>query len=37
LIAAYEGSTILASALNKPDVMARQSRRLQRWIDTLQS
>jgi TetR/AcrR family transcriptional regulator, transcriptional repressor for nem operon len=37
LIAAYEGSTILASALGEPEVMAQESRRLQRWIDTLQS
>ena len=37
LIAAYEGSTILASALGQPELMARQSRRLQRWIDTLQT
>jgi AcrR family transcriptional regulator len=37
LIAAYEGSTVLASALGQPELMARQSRRLQRWIDTLQT
>src|SRR5262245_51715801 len=37
LIAAYEGSTILASALGEPEVMAQECRRLQRWIDTLQS
>jgi TetR/AcrR family transcriptional regulator, transcriptional repressor for nem operon len=37
LIAAYEGSTILASALGQPELMAQQSRRLQRWIDTLQT
>ena len=36
LIAAYEGSTILASTLGQPELMARQTRRLQRWIDTLQ-
>jgi AcrR family transcriptional regulator len=35
LIAAYEGSSILSNALAQPDLMARHTRRLQRWIETL--
>lgn len=35
LVASYEGSAVLTSALGQPDLMARQARRLQRWIDTL--
>jgi AcrR family transcriptional regulator len=34
LVAAYEGTTIIVSALGQPDLMTRQVRRLQRWIDT---
>jgi AcrR family transcriptional regulator len=35
LVAGYEGSALLSSALGQPELMARQARRLQRWIDRL--
>jgi AcrR family transcriptional regulator len=35
LIAAYQGSAVLTSTLGHPELMARQARRLQRWIDAL--
>jgi TetR/AcrR family transcriptional regulator, transcriptional repressor for nem operon len=35
LLAAYEGSAVLINALDQPDLMARQARRLERWIDAL--
>jgi TetR/AcrR family transcriptional regulator, transcriptional repressor for nem operon len=35
LLAAYEGSALLASTLRDPDVLIRAGRRLDRWIDTL--
>lgn len=35
LVAAYQGSAVLANALGQPEVLARQARRLQRWIETL--
>jgi len=35
LIAAYQGSTVLTSALGQPELMARQARRLERWIEAL--
>jgi AcrR family transcriptional regulator len=35
LVAGYEGSALLSSALGQPELMARQARRLQRWIETL--
>jgi AcrR family transcriptional regulator len=35
LVASYEGSTILSNALGKPELMARQARRLKRWIEAL--
>ena len=35
LIAAYEGSALLASTLRDPSVLSRAARRLSRWIDTL--
>jgi AcrR family transcriptional regulator len=37
LIAAYQGSAVLASALGQPDLMARQARRLEKWIEALQT
>jgi AcrR family transcriptional regulator len=37
LVASYEGSAVLASALGQPELMARQTRRLQRWIEALQA
>jgi AcrR family transcriptional regulator len=35
LVASYQGSAVLSNALGQPDLMARQARRLQRWIDVL--
>jgi hypothetical protein len=35
LVAGYEGSAVLSSALSQPELMARQARRLQRWIERL--
>jgi AcrR family transcriptional regulator len=35
LVASYEGSAVITSALGQPELMARQARRLQRWIEAL--
>jgi TetR/AcrR family transcriptional regulator, transcriptional repressor for nem operon len=35
LLAAYEGSALLANTLRDPGVMSRSARRVERWIDTL--
>jgi AcrR family transcriptional regulator len=35
LMAAYQGSAILTSTLGQPEIMAREARRLQRWIGEL--
>ena len=35
LIAAYEGSALLASTMRDPSVLTKAARRLSRWIDTL--
>lgn len=35
LVASYQGSAVLASALAQPELMARQARRLERWIESL--
>ena len=35
LLAAYEGSALLANTLGDPDVLSRAARRLGHWIDTL--
>jgi AcrR family transcriptional regulator len=35
LVASYEGSAVLTGVLGQPELMARQTRRLQRWIETL--
>jgi AcrR family transcriptional regulator len=35
LIAAYQGISLLTNALGDPDLMAREGRRLERWIDSL--
>jgi AcrR family transcriptional regulator len=35
LLAAYEGSALLANTLRDPAVLSRAARRLDRWIDTL--
>ncbi len=33
LLAAYQGSAVLTATLGQADLMSRQARRLQRWID----
>jgi AcrR family transcriptional regulator len=35
LLAAYEGSALLANTLRDPDILSKAARRLDRWIDTL--
>ena len=35
LLAAYEGSALLANTMRDPSVLSRAARRLGRWIDTL--
>jgi TetR/AcrR family transcriptional repressor of nem operon len=35
LLAAYEGSALLANTLGDPNVLSRAARRLNHWIDTL--
>lgn len=35
LLAAYEGSALLANTMRDPDILTSSARRLERWIDTL--
>jgi AcrR family transcriptional regulator len=35
LVAAYQGSALLANTFRDPNILAREARRLNRWIDTL--
>jgi hypothetical protein len=35
LIAAYQGISLLTNTFRNPDIMLRESRRLERWIDSL--
>jgi AcrR family transcriptional regulator len=35
LLVGYQGSAVLTNALRQPDLMARQARRLEKWIDGL--
>jgi AcrR family transcriptional regulator len=35
LVAAYEGSALLSNTFRDPNILAREARRLNRWIDTL--
>ena len=35
LLAAYQGVALLANAFRDPDLMAREGRRLERWVDSL--
>ncbi len=35
LIASYEGSALLTNTFRDPDILAREARRLSRWIDSL--
>jgi AcrR family transcriptional regulator len=37
LVASYQGSAVLTSALGEPELMARQARRLKKWIEALQA
>jgi hypothetical protein len=36
-VAAYQGSAVLTNALGQPEQLARQARRVERWIDTVDS
>jgi AcrR family transcriptional regulator len=35
LLVGYQGSAVLTNALGQPELMTRQARRLEKWIDTL--
>jgi AcrR family transcriptional regulator len=35
MVALYQGSAVLTSALREPDLMTRQARRLEKWIDAM--
>jgi len=35
LIASYEGSALLTNTFRDPEILAREARRLSRWIDGL--
>ncbi|WP_029111954.1 TetR/AcrR family transcriptional regulator [Mycobacterium sp. URHB0044] len=35
LLIAYQGSAVLANALGRPELMTRQTRRLEKWLDAL--
>ena len=35
LIAAYQGAAVLTHALGSPDLMSREARRVDRWVDSL--
>jgi TetR/AcrR family transcriptional regulator, transcriptional repressor for nem operon len=35
LIASYQGSALLTNTFRDPDILAREARRLSRWIDGL--
>ena len=37
LLASYEGSAVLTNALGQPELMGRQARRVEKWIDSLQA
>ncbi|OMC07370.1 TetR/AcrR family transcriptional regulator [Mycobacterium sp. SP-6446] len=36
LVIAYEGSALLTNALAQPEIMAREARRLEKWINALE-
>jgi AcrR family transcriptional regulator len=36
LVIAYQGSAVLTNALAQPEVMAREARRLEKWINAMQ-
>jgi TetR/AcrR family transcriptional regulator, transcriptional repressor for nem operon len=35
LVVSFQGSAVLASALGQPELMGRQARRLEKWIEAL--
>ncbi len=35
LVVAFQGSAVLGNTLRQPDLMARQAKRLERWLDAL--
>jgi AcrR family transcriptional regulator len=35
-VAAYQGTAVVTNSLGQPELMARQARRIDRWIDTLE-
>ncbi|HKO26629.1 MAG TPA: hypothetical protein VJU80_04165, partial [Solirubrobacteraceae bacterium] len=35
LMASYQGIALLTNTFRDPDLMARESRRLERWVDSL--
>ena len=35
LVAAFQGAALLANTLPRPEVLVRETRRLERWIDSL--
>jgi AcrR family transcriptional regulator len=37
LLVTYQGSAVVSSALGEPELLAREARRLQKWIDALAS
>jgi hypothetical protein len=37
LIATYQGSALLANTLGEPELMNRESRRMEKWIDAMQA
>jgi AcrR family transcriptional regulator len=37
LVIAYQGSAVLTNALAQPDLMAREARRLEKWITAMQA
>ncbi len=37
LIAAYQGAALLTATLRDPDLLAREGRRLERWLDSLET
>jgi len=36
LLVGYQGSAVLTNALGQPELMSRQARRLEKWIDNLE-
>ena len=37
LVVGYQGSAVLTNALGQPELMARQARRLERWINAIEA